>query len=150
MRPQVNLVTLGVPDLAAARRFYVDGLGWEPVVEVENEIVFIPLAPGLLLGLFGAEDLERDIGGGEPAAGPGAMTLAYNVNARGDVVKALEAARAAGATVLKEPRETDFGGFHAYFADPAGFRWEVCHNPGFTVNEDGTLTINHGQPGAPL
>jgi len=30
MEPRVSLITLGVPDLATARRFYVGGLGWTP------------------------------------------------------------------------------------------------------------------------
>jgi uncharacterized protein len=30
-----------VPDLEAARRFYLDGLGWEPILEVPGEVCFI-------------------------------------------------------------------------------------------------------------
>jgi hypothetical protein len=42
---------------------------------------------------------------------------------------------------LKEPQQADFGGFHCYFADPSGFRWEVATNPGWRVGADGRVTI---------
>ena len=35
-----------------------------------------------------------------------------------------------------------FGGFQAYFADPSGFRWEVAHNPNWSVAADGTVAIS--------
>jgi uncharacterized protein len=35
MEQRISLVTLGVRDLAASRRFYVDGLGWKPAYEDE-------------------------------------------------------------------------------------------------------------------
>jgi len=28
-----------------------------------------------------------------------------------------------------------------YFADPDGHLWEVAHDPGFTLADDGTLTL---------
>ena len=37
MKPNVSFITLGVDDIAAARRFYVDGLGWQPFFEVPGE-----------------------------------------------------------------------------------------------------------------
>ncbi len=153
MEPRVDLITLGVPDLEVARRFYVDGLGWETILVVPGEVVFVQVGHGLVLSLFGAEALEADIGGGDgappAAAGPAAVpiALAQVVAQESDVVDALERARAAGGTVLKEPQQADFGGFHGYFADPAGFRWEVATNPGWSVDEDGRVAlVPVGQP----
>ena len=71
MKPCVHFITLGVSDLAAARRFYVEGLGWPSAFDVPGEITFIQVGHGLLLGLFGAAALEADIGRrGTPTTGP--------------------------------------------------------------------------------
>ena len=71
MKPCVHFITLGVSDLAAARRFYVEGLGWPSAFDVPGEITFIQVGHGLLLGLFGAAALEADIGRrGAPTTGP--------------------------------------------------------------------------------
>jgi uncharacterized protein len=142
MDPQVHFITLGVPDLEAARSFYVDGLGWPSAFEVPGEIVFIQVGHGLLLGLFGAAALAADIGPqAGSASGPAPFTLAQVVPAEDQVVAVLAAAEAAGATILKPAQHADFGGFHGYFADPAGFRWEVATNPGWSVAPDGTVSI---------
>jgi hypothetical protein len=53
----------------------------------------------------------------------------------------LHQAEAAGGTILKPLQHADFGGFHGYFADPAGFRWEVAANSGWHVEPDGTVVI---------
>ena len=105
MEPTINFITLGVPDLEAARRFYVDGLGWEPTLEVEGEVVFIQVSRGQLLGLWWADKLEADAGaaGGAPPAeyrGAG-MVLSHNVGSEEDVVRVLEEAAAAGGTILR-------------------------------------------------
>ena len=47
----------------------------------------------------------------------------------------------AGATVTKPAAETFYGGYAAVFTDPDGHPWEVAHNPGFTLGEDGALTV---------
>lgn len=33
------------------------------------------------------------------------------------------------------------GGYAGYFADPDGHLWEIAHNPGFPLAEDGSITI---------
>ncbi|MEU8269263.1 VOC family protein [Sphaerisporangium sp. NPDC049002] len=141
MRQRLDLITLGVPDLGSVRTFYLDGLGWEPALEVPGEIIFLQVGHGLLLGLFGAADLDADVGSGETAGRAAPFTLALNVDDEEEVRAVMEQARRAGATILKEPQRADFGGFHGYFADPAGFRWEVCFNPGWSVAPDGKVTI---------
>jgi catechol 2,3-dioxygenase-like lactoylglutathione lyase family enzyme len=138
----VHLITLGVPDLVAARRFYVEGLGWQPKFDVPGEITFIQVGPGLLLGLFGAAALDSDAG--QPGIGtqtPAPFSLAQVVDTEAEVVASLDAARAAGGTIVKAAQHADFGGFHGYFADPAGFRWEVATNPGWSVDAAGDVTI---------
>ena len=63
------------------------------------------------------------------------------VDTEDEVIAVLDAAEAAGATILKPAQRGDFGGFHGYFADPDGFRWEVATNPGWSVASDGTVSI---------
>jgi uncharacterized protein len=53
----------------------------------------------------------------------------------------IETARAAGATIGREPGETFWGGYSGVFIDPDGHPWEVAHNPHWTVHDDGTLTL---------
>lgn len=148
MNPCVHFITLGVPDLAEARRFYVDGLGWPSAFDLPGEITFIQVGHGLLLGLFGAAALEADVGQkAVPTSGPVPFTLAQVVDTEDQVIAVLDAAEAAGATILKPAQRGDFGGFHGYFADPAGFRWEVATNPGWSVDSDGTVSIGPIEPG---
>ena len=73
--------------------------------------------------------------GGEAGAAPAPVpfkgfTLAINVDQREQVDAALAAARDAGATVLAEPVDRDWGGRSAYFADPEGNAWEIAWLPG--------------------
>jgi catechol 2,3-dioxygenase-like lactoylglutathione lyase family enzyme len=138
---RLNFVTLGVTDLDAARAFYVDGLGWKPLLDVPGEVIFFQVGPGLTLGLY--TGLEGDVGDGVALADPSRapLSLSHNVDTDDAVRDLFAAAVEAGARPLKTPQRADFGGFHAYFADPAGFRWEICHNPGWSVAEDGTVSI---------
>jgi uncharacterized protein len=150
MQPRVDIITLGVPDLAAARRFYVDGLGWQPTFEVPGEIVFLRVGHGLVLGLWHADELERDVNPtapARPATGPAPFSLAHNVDSDEEVAEVLASAERAGGTVLKPAQRGEVGFVHGYFADPAGFRWEVAHNPTWLVHPDGRVTI--GAPEQP-
>ena len=142
MRQDLHFVTLGVSDLPTSRRFYVEGLGWEPTLDIA-EIVFLQVAPGVLLGLFAASDLAHDIGDPPPSVvpglAPGRMALAQNVGSEAEVDAAVARAVAAGGTVVKPPQQAAFGGYHGYVADPDGFRWEIAHNPGWSIDPDGKV-----------
>jgi hypothetical protein len=37
--------------------------------------------------------------------------------------------------------DTFYGGYAGCFADPDGHFWEVAHNPGFALADDGSITI---------
>lgn len=141
MEQQLNFVTLGVSDLARSKQFYLEGLGWTPTMDID-EVCFIQVAPGVLLALFGAEDLAADVGVTveDAAHGTGRVSFAHNVDSAAEVDASVDRVEAAGGTVLKAPQETFFG-YHAYVADPDGFRWEIAYNPGWSVTDDGTVRI---------
>jgi len=139
----VSLITLGVPDLDEARRFYLDGLGWTPVLDVAGQVAFIQVAPGVLLSLWHASELAADIGDGRAAApAVGNVAFAHNVSSEAAVDVALEDAVRAGATILKPAQRAAWGGYHGYFADPAGTPWEVAYNPGLVVDADGAVRMS--------
>jgi uncharacterized protein len=69
------------------------------------------------------------------------VTLAYNTRAPDEVDSVIEEARAAGGTIGREPAETFWGGYSAVFIDPDGHPWEVAHNPRWTIEDDGSVTL---------
>jgi predicted lactoylglutathione lyase len=138
MEQRVSLITLGVADLAAARAFY-ERLGWRGK-EVQETVFF--QAGGLAIVLWGRGKLAAD-GALEDARadGFGGVALAQNVRSREQVDEIVAAAEAAGAKVTKPAAETFYGGYAAYFTDLDGHAWEIAHNPGFTLAEDGSLRL---------
>lgn len=139
MEQRVSLITLGVTDLDRARRFY-EALGWRGQ-EVEETVFF--QAGGLGLVLWGREKLARDSGHAEagPATGFGGIVLAHNVRSRDEVDALLGQAERAGGRVTKPAAASPHGFYSGAFADPDGHPWEVAHNPGFPLAEDGTLAL---------
>jgi catechol 2,3-dioxygenase-like lactoylglutathione lyase family enzyme len=140
MDQSAHFLTFSTRDLDAVRRFYRDGLGWTPLLDVAGEIVFFQIGHGVVLGFFDAARFADDLGTGEqPVSG---VTLAHNVGSPEAVRAAVDRAAAAGATVIKQPQEAGFGGFHAHVADPNGVVWEIAHNPGWSVDPGGTVRLS--------
>lgn len=137
MDQRISLVTLGVKDLAASKKFYLDGLGWKPAFENE-EITFFQ-AGGMILALFLRDHLAADLQADPATFGRAPMALAYNVRAKSEVDSVIQRAVAAGATILKPPREASWGGYSGYFGDPEGFAWEVAWNPAWPLAPDGSV-----------
>ena len=126
MEQRISLITLGVRDLGAARRFY-EALGWSGQ-EVEETVFF--QAGGSALVLWGRDKLAADAGitdaGTEAGTdGFGGVVLAHNTRSRTEVDAIVAAAGRAGATVTRQPAETFYGGYAGCFADPDGHVWEA-------------------------
>ena len=130
MRPKLSVVTLGVRDLARARRFY-EALGWscgDP--ELGSDVCFFRLE-GVVLALYGWDDLADDARLPKVEGRPGfrGIALAHNEPSADDVDRAYERFLAAGASVVKRPTATSWGGYSGYVADLDGHLWEIAHNP---------------------
>lgn len=127
MQARLHLVTLVVADLARARRFYLEGLGWPAALEGGDEVVMIRVGEKLVLSLWAEASARAEIGE-VSRGGTLPFTLAHNVASPAEVDEALAKAREAGAEVV-EAQTRDWGGYSGYFIDPEGFRWEVAFNP---------------------
>jgi predicted lactoylglutathione lyase len=138
MEQRVSLITLGVADLARSRAFY-DQLGWRGH-EMEETVFF--QAGGQAVILWGRAELAEDAGIDDDGTSRfSGVALAHNVRSRDEVDEIIEAAERAGAEVTKPPAETFYGGYAGYFRDPDGHVWEIAHNPGFTLTDDGSLVL---------
>lgn len=129
MEQRVSLITLGVSDLGRARSFY-EALGWGGAQQPDEEVCFFQ-AGGTIFGLWTAL-------GGHGAPG---IELAYNVRAPEEVNEVLLEAERAGGSIVRRASIADWGGFTGAFADPDGYVWEVAHNPGWTVADDGSVHL---------
>lgn len=139
MTPQrVSLITLGTADLERAKAFYA-ALGWSPAPS-PDEVVFYQM-DGMVLGLFGLDDLANDQGRAGASLGTGAITLAQNFPDRTGVDAAWKVALDAGATPLKAPEKVFWGGYSGYFADLDGHVWEIAHNPLWPMDDNGRITL---------
>jgi uncharacterized protein len=138
MEQRLSLITLGVRDLAWARGFY-EALGWEPSSLSAEDVVFFQ-AGGMVLGLWDRTNLAED-SGVDDGDGWGGVALAYNVRAPQEVDAVIAEARAAGATITREPGETFWGGYSGVFVDPEGHPWEVAHNPAWALRDNGSVEL---------
>lgn len=126
---RITMVTLGVTDLARAREFY-EALGWSGASQPDDEVCFFQ-AGGMVFGLWTAL-------GGHGAPG---VELAHNVRSPEEVAAVLAEAKRAGGSIVRPAAEAEWGGTTGAFADPEGCVWEVAHNPGWALNDDGTVQI---------
>ena len=53
----------------------------------------------------------------------------------------LAEAEAAGAVIGRLGAATFWGGYSGVFVDPEGHPWEVAHNPGWTLDADGSVRL---------
>ena len=114
MNQHLHLITLGVRDLEASRKFYLEILGWKPSTASSDDVTFIQ-AGGAVLALYPREKLAED------------------------AVVSPEGSGFSG--IVKEPQKVFWGGYSSYFADPDGYLWEVAYNPFFPFDESGNLKL---------
>ncbi len=137
---RVNLITLGVADVARATAFY-ESLGWERSSISQDAITFLRTA-GTVVALFGREALAEDAQlDDSPARAFEGHSLAINYDSRAAVDEAVVTWVAAGGRVVKAPEEVFWGGYSGYVADPDGHLFEFAHNPYIAFRPDGTLEL---------
>jgi catechol 2,3-dioxygenase-like lactoylglutathione lyase family enzyme len=140
MEQRLSVITLGVADLVRARTFY-EALGWVTRAKPDDDVLFFQ-AGAMVFALWGRDQLAED-SGVEDGGGWGGVTLAQNVRSPAEVDAVIEEARAAGATISREPGEAFWGGYTAVFCDPDGHSWEVAHNPHWTIADDGSVALGN-------
>jgi len=139
MQQRVSLITLGIADLDRAIAFY-RALGWEPhPASVAGEVAFFQ-AGGMVVALWGRAALAAD-SVVEDGGGWGGVTLAHNVRSAGEVDALLADAERAGARIARSGAPTPWGGYSGVFIDPDGHPWEVAHNPGWPLRDDGSIAL---------
>jgi predicted lactoylglutathione lyase len=138
MKQAVSLITLGVSDYARAKAFYA-ALGWTPAMDIEDTAFF--QANGVVLVLWSREKLAADMGVPDDGASWSGVALAHNVGSDAEVDRIVEDARANGAQISREPAPTFYGGYAGAFRDLDGHVWEVAHNPGFGLTDDGAVVL---------
>jgi len=144
MRPRLNFVTLGVADVAAARRFY-EMLGFTASPASQDAVTFFD-AGGVVLALWGRGELAKDAGVRAEGSGFSGFALAHNVASEAEVDAVLAAAVVAGAKLVRAAQKVFWGGYTGYFEDPDGHLWEVAYNPFMPLDENGHVTLPKPSP----
>ncbi len=135
MRAGVHAITLGVRDLELSLRFYralglssPGVIGTEFRADAENPggaVAMFTMDNGVMLSLYGREDLAKDAGVPLERLSGSAMSLGWFVDNDEEVGRVLDLARDAGAVIVRPARPRPWGIRAGYFADPDGHLWEV-------------------------
>jgi catechol 2,3-dioxygenase-like lactoylglutathione lyase family enzyme len=124
MPPKIDAITLGVKDLAQARRFYEHGFGGD--IREESQALVVSLGPNASrLVLRPWETAASEAGVEENTSGFRAFTLSLILTAADDVDRILERAASHGGRVAKPPKAA-FWGYSAYVTDPSGYLWKIA------------------------
>ncbi|HVV93800.1 MAG TPA: VOC family protein [Hyphomicrobiales bacterium] len=141
MEPRINVVTLGVRDLAAATAFY-ERLGFTRSKGASSEgVSFFPLGGGGVLALFGHDALAEDAALSPEGSGFRAISLARNARSEAEADALVDAFVAAGGRLVKRPSKVFWGGYSGYVADPDGHLWEIAFNPHWPLDADGRIHL---------
>lgn len=130
MKPHISTIVLGVSVLARSVAFYRDGLGLPLESEAPGVVSFA--LGGAHLRLVMRDEIVKEAGVFDlgVAGSFGGFILEHRVETQPEVETLLNAARGAGANIVKLASDTASGGTHGFFADPDGFVWEIAWEPG--------------------
>lgn len=141
---RINLICLGVRDMAAALAFY-KALGFQTFEQKANPPIVFFNTQGTKLELFPLENLAKDINEDQPPAlssgGFSGITLAINLESPAAVDELMALAASLGAKIVKAPEKVFWGGYSGYFQDLDGYYWEVAYGPNWQFDDQGMLVI---------
>ena len=140
MDQRLNVITIGAENLQGMVNFYIEKLGWKPVVE-NTDIVFFKLN-GFLISIVQKQLLANFIGIPSTKKETGFLTMGYNLNTKEEVICHYETLKRKNVRIVKEPVESDHGACFFYFADIEGNVFEVACNPSIVLDESDNV-INY-------
>ena len=143
---RLNLITLGTKDIVKSHKFYKN-LGFDTSIRgtESNPYIIFFRNEGTRIALYPIEELAKDVNKENPPSildGFTGITLAYNAKSIKEVDEVLEKAKLAGATIQKEAKRNDWGGYGGYFTDLDGYYWEVAYGEDWEFDESNMLVIN--------
>jgi uncharacterized protein len=122
---QVSAIMLGVRDLARAKKFYGEGLGFTIDKDTRDFVSFSLGEGSPRLALYEWEAAARDAGVAAEGSGFRGASFHVNPDSRELVDETIRNAVAAGGSVVKEAAVARWGGYYGYFSDPDGYLWKV-------------------------
>jgi uncharacterized protein len=142
---RLNLITLGIKDIVRSHSFFKK-LGFKTSVRgpESNPIIIFFKNEGTKIALYPLGELVKDVNRENPPTisnGFAGITLAYNAKSMEEVDEVLKKAQLAGATIQKEAKKTDWGGYGGYFTDLDGYYWEVAYGEDWEFDESNMLVI---------
>ncbi|MEI3607372.1 VOC family protein [Pseudogracilibacillus sp. SE30717A] len=142
---RLNLITLGTRDIVKSHNFFKE-LGFDTSIRgtESNPIIIFFKNKGTRIALYPLEELAKDVNEDNPpeiSNGFSGITLAYNAKSMEEVDEIIRKAELAGATIQKEPKKTDWGGYGGYFTDLDGYYWEVAYGEDWEFDESDMLII---------
>lgn len=146
---RVNLICLGVRDMAKSLAFY-KSIGFRTYEKGDNPPIVFFTTQGSKLELYPLESLAKDIDEENPpplsAGGFGGITLAINMKSQREVDAFFALVeKKHGATIAKAPQTVFWGGYSGYFQDPDGYYWEVAYSANDTFDEYNMLILDEGK-----
>ncbi|HZL79842.1 MAG TPA: VOC family protein [Candidatus Limnocylindrales bacterium] len=69
------------------------------------------------------------------------FTFCHCVRKKEQVEMILLEAEKAGGRIVKAAKDTSWGGYSGYFADPDGYLWEVAYSDLWKFNPDGSVVV---------
>jgi predicted lactoylglutathione lyase len=140
MNYEQTAVTIALPiaDRQRSYEFYGAGLGFETPGELWKdgvpEPLRITLGDGIRLMLIPTGGFGWVLGGRKKASrGHSECIVSFNVPTNADVDDLLARAAEAGAEVIRQPSEQEWG-YDAAFADPDGHVWQLAVSNKFMTN----------------
>lgn len=138
MEKRLTIITLGVSDLIAATDFYESKFGWIKS-EASNDNISFFLLNGIYLSLYPKGELAEDATINAEGNGFRGFTLAYNTRSKAEVDHLINTLRAKHVNIVKEPQETNWGGYSSYVSDLDGNLWEIAFNPYLELDKEGNI-----------
>lgn len=143
---RINLICLGVRDMARALNFY-RALGFKTYETAEAPPIVFFDTQGTKLELFPLEFLAKDINEENPpelpTGGFSGITLAINMKSAEEVDRFFALVKEQGGDIVKPPEKpSTWDGYSGYFRDLDGYYWEVAYGKNWSFDENDMLIID--------